>query len=313
MGHGYGSSSEPKRYSEPALTIAEQLARVQASGIEVQDSARAQEALASISYYRLKVYWHPFLPGNSADASAHTGTAEASFEQAVALYEFDRQLRLLVMDALERFEVLIRAAVTYRIGHCYGAMGHESPENFHPEFTHKEWIKHLHRDTDRSRDLAIRVYRHKYPGDFPKLPIWMASEIMSLGSMSKLYWGMLHDDKRAITVPFRVHHKRLAHWLHVLTYVRNVCAHHGRLWNRKLAIQPKAMKHLPEWQPPVTPRTDRICYVLLMLRHLLRGQANLDAWAKQCETLLTPIVAVPRWRIEMGFPENWTQHPVWRV
>lgn len=310
MSYGYGSN-QLTHYSEPALTFAEQLARVQAGGIKVQDPAKALQALASVSYYRLKVYWHPFLPQNNANAPGDASAADGSFEQALALYEFDRQLRLLVMDVLERFEVLIRTAVTYHIGHSYGAMGHERPENFHPSFEHKKWIKHLHGETARSRDPAIRDFKFKYSQDFPVLPIWMVSELISLGSMSRLYWGMLHEDKRAIATPFRVHHKRLANWLHVLTYVRNVGAHHGRLWNRNLAIQPKAMKSLLEWQAPVTPRTDRIFYVLLMLRHLMRGQEKLDDWAKQCEMLLSPVVAMPRWRIEMGFPENWAQHPIW--
>jgi abortive infection bacteriophage resistance protein len=138
----------------------------------------------------------------------------------------------------------------------------------------------------------------------------MLTEVMSLGSLSRLVRGLKSDDKRAVAVRFQLHPKRLENWMHVLTYVRNVCAHHSRLWNRELAIRPD-LKGDRAWLPPVTPRNDRVFYVLLMLRHLLRCCGNGDDWAKASEALLLPVTSNPRWRNAMGFPEDWTNHPRW--
>src|SRR6266571_3099430 len=297
-----------KPYTKPALTFDQQLAHLEARGLAVSNREGALQALSTISYYRLSGYWHPFrerVHGVLGD----TFEAGATFEQALGLYEFDRRLRLLVLDAIERVEVAIRTSVTYQLGHRYGAFGYENAANFHPRFDHATWIVKLHEEIGRSQDAFVEHYRLTYTG-FPSLPVWMVTEIMSLGALSRLYGGMDHDDKRAVADPLRLHHKRLLDCLHVLTYIRNVCAHHSRLWNRELAIRADT-RGGPEWRAPITPRTDRVFYVLLMLRHLLRIQANGDRWARECEALLVPVAGVQRWRIAMGFPERWQEHLVW--
>lgn len=167
----------------------------------------------------------------------------------------------MVLDALERIEVSIRTAVTYHLGMSYGAFAHEDASKFHPQFDHQSWVGNLHAETQRSSDAFVTHYQTKYQG-FPTMPIWMMSELISLGSLSRLYRGMQGKDKQAVAAPLRIHHKRLQDWLHVLTYVRNVCAHHSRLWNRELAIRPTAMSE-PQWNNPLLPRRDKVFCVLL--------------------------------------------------
>lgn len=296
-------------YTKSALTFEQQLAHLQARGLEVAAPHDAIAALASISYYRLSAYWYP-MRQRAADGNVLSEFEPgATFDTVIKLYEFDRQLRLLVLDALERVEVSLRTAVTYHLGHQHGAFGHENPANFHPRFDHGNWLIKLHEEVRRSQDAFVTHYQRTYDG-FPALPIWMVTEVMSLGSLSRLVKGLKPDDKRAVAGNFSLHPKRLEDWLHVLTYVRNVCTHHSRLWNRELAIRPD-VKGGAEWLAPVTPRNDRIFYTLLMLRHLQRCSGNGDEWAAACEALLTPITSIDRWRIAMGFPQNWTLHPVW--
>ena len=181
-----------------------------------------------------------------------------------------------------------------------------------PTFTpvrHAKWLCDVEEEAERSKEEFIRHYRETYDG-FPRLPIWMATEVMSLGNVSFLYGGLKHDDKKPIAEWFDLHHKKLAHWLHVLTYIRNVCAHHGRLWNRELAIRPSCPKN-PHWKPPATPRTDRIFIILLMLRHLLAAIPTGDEWQQRCSNLLGTMADDPRWRQGMGLPDNWQEHPLW--
>ena len=138
----------------------------------------------------------------------------------------------------------------------------------------------------------------------------MSTEVMSLGSLSFCYTGLKSQDKRQIARQFDVHHKRLKDWLHTLTYVRNICAHQSRLWNRELAIKPETVRD-QEWSPPMTPRHDRLFYVLLILRVLLRGNHNGDHWAIRCNELLDTFAGEERYRIAMGIPSGWKSHPLW--
>lgn len=89
----------------------------------------------------------------------------------------------------------------------------------------------------RSQEDFISHFKVNYDG-FPRLPVWMATEVMSFGVLSKLFNALKNEDKREIAKIYHLHPKTLADWLHVLTYIRNICAHHSRLWNKKLAIRP---------------------------------------------------------------------------
>jgi abortive infection bacteriophage resistance protein len=296
-------------YAKPALSYADQALLLKQRGLVIGDDALAASLLARVSYYRLSAYWFPFRRRNANGCLLSAVGPGTHLESVMELYEFDRKLRILVMDALERVEVSIRTAVTYRIGMAYGAFGHESPANFHPKFDHGGWIRKLRDETLRSSDAFVSHFAGRYE-EFPALPIWMTTELISLGTLSRLFKGMQPGDKRAVAQPMNLHHRRLQDWLHVLTYVRNVCAHHSRLWNRELAIRPAAMPE-PHWNSPLLPRQDRVFCVLLMLRHLLRQFGNGDAWRDQCNALLRPVAANPQLRVVMGMGHDWIDHPHW--
>lgn len=128
---------------------------------------------------------------------------------------------------------------------------------------------------EESSDEFLKHFARNYK-DFPNVPIWMLTEVMSMGALSRLYKGMRNDtkagfeDKQLIANESSMHYKQLQDWLHVLTYVRNVCAHHSRLWNRELAIRPEKSRNA-NWLPPKTPRNDRIFIIILMVNKLLKG------------------------------------------
>ncbi|MDR9467666.1 Abi family protein [Marinospirillum sp.] len=303
-------------YKKPALTFEQQLLHLKNLGMQIHDSDDALQKLSAISYYRLSGYWFPFRQRDKAGHPSRYFISGTTFEQVLELYEFDRRLRSLMMDAIERVEVAVRTRITYHLGHAYGPFGHTDPANFHPGFDHAAWLRKLEGETVRSSDEFIRHYKERYTG-FPKLPVWMLTEVMSFGALSFFYKGLINkrksgvEDKKAVSDYFHLHHKRLGDWLHTLTYVRNVCAHHSRLWNRELAIRPDKSKQT-EWLPPITPRNDRIFYVLLMLRHLLRQSGNGDEWAAEITSLLEPVVKNDAHRKAMGLPDNWKSHPVWK-
>jgi len=304
-----------ENYKKPALTFSEQLDHLKHRGLVIDSEEEALRQLSSISYYRLSGYWYPFRERDAQRQIDNRFIEGTRLDQAIELYEFDRKLRSLILDAIERVEVAIRTQITYHIGHKYGAFGHTDASNFHHKFNHAKWLAKLEEETRRSSDEFIRHYKDKYNG-FPHIPVWMLTEVMSFGALSFFYTGLRNDhkkgieDKKAVAEHFDLHHKRLGDWLHTLTYVRNVCAHHSRLWNRELAIRPDKVK-LPEWSRPITPRNDRIFYVLLMLRHLLGRIGNDQGWSDEVTELIKPIADIPSYRLAMGIPEEWQLHPIW--
>ncbi len=300
-------------YGKLALSYADQVQLLVDRGLHVPDRAVAEEVLARIGYYRLSGYWHLF---KQADNRFETG---AAFSQAVDFYEFDRRLRLLVMDAIERVEIHLRTAITYTLGHDLGPFAHEDTHSFRHDFgdrnghiTHASWLADLHKEAQRSRETFVDTYRTKYDG-FPALPIWMATEVMSFGTLSKLFQALKPDHQRAVVTPLGVHHAVARSWFGTLTYVRNLCAHHSRLWNRELSIHPSIPRNDSNFTGTHIANPRRSYAVLLVLRHLTRNHGCGDDWARATQGLLATWDGWRRWQRAMGMPEDWRGNPLWQL
>ncbi len=297
-----------KPYQKKALTFAEQLERLKGRGLAIEDKPAALNALERISSYRLSAYWHPFKLDDDTFQQGST------FEQALNLYETDRHLRLLLLDAIERVEVFFRTAITYRLGHQYGAFAHRNASHFefppNSRVDHQSWLKKLDDEVNNSQETWAKHYKATYT-DFPHVPIWMASEVMSFGAMSRLFKAMKKSDKLPISKPFNVDAQVVESWLQTVNYVRNVCAHHGRLWNRELSQPPKLPQKHPDWRNNAAPKPRRIYVVFCILRHLTREQPFGDAFARRAVDWISRIASEPRWRDAIGAPPNWQNQSLW--
>jgi abortive infection bacteriophage resistance protein len=290
-----------KPYSKPALTFDQQLTQLEGRGMRIGNRALALDALQRISYYRLSAYWQPFKqPGQPFEP----GT---TFESALELYEFDRRLRLAVLDAIERVEVLARTRITYTLGHGYGAFAHTTAHSFDSRFGHTDWYTELLKEISRAKENFLEHYKANYIG-FPNVPIWMASEVMSLGTLSKLFKGMLTKDQTEVARTWNIHRSVAQSWLHSLSYVRNLCAHHGRLWNRELSIKPVLLKHQPAWS---TLNNGRVYTVLCVIRELTRPNPDGEGWKRAIVGLLAEMNGQPRWLTAMGAPADWSTQTFW--
>lgn len=118
-------------YNKPPLTYTEQIELLRSRGMVIPDKQRTERHLSNISYYRLSAYMLPY-------KQKENGEILDSFREGVTwdmvynLYIFDRKLRLLVFDAIERLEVAIRAQITYQLSHKYGSHWQDRPEIFTP-------------------------------------------------------------------------------------------------------------------------------------------------------------------------------------
>ena len=300
-----------RTYIKKALTLQDQLALLISRGLEVDDQNEAIHKLSHISYYRLSGYAYPLRLRDGSGKVQEDFVPGSTWSEVIRLYEFDRQLRMSILSALEKVGVAVRTQLTFHFSHKYGPFGYCDAINFHPHFKHAAWHSKVTDEITQSNDEFIKHFRSTYDG-YPKVPMWMMTEVISLGRLSHLYVGLQNEDKKLVSRFFNIHHKRLGDWLHALTYIRNACAHHSRLWNRELAIRPDLVKEV-EWLPPMTPRNDRIFYILLTIRYLLNSIFEGKAWTANINTLIEDIVTNPQWRAAMGIPADYLAHPLWRI
>ncbi|MFP4466909.1 MAG: Abi family protein [Candidatus Goldiibacteriota bacterium] len=246
-------------YTKPALTIEEQIRLLKSRGLLFYNEDNARKAVKQINYYRLSAYCIPF------ETRRHQFEKDVSFEDVLGLYEFDRCLRFLIDEALEVIEISLRAQISYYLARKYGAFSHEEQKNFFisRKFNYSEWLNKVHEEIRRSNEIFIKHYKNKY-NDFPVIPIWMAVEVMSFGSLSVIYHNLKRPDQKAVAAEYCLHYRVLASWLHTFTYIRNICAHHSRLWNKELSIAMEVPKK-EEWKQVKAKRIASVLYAIIYM------------------------------------------------
>lgn len=298
------------KFTKPALAIEDQIALLERRGMAVPDRQRASHYLRHISYYRLRAYLLPFETAGKVNGD-HVFAEGVSFDDAWALYIFDRQLRLLLIDAIERMEVSLRAGWAHHMALKYGPHGYLDPELYAPR-QHEKTLASLGEEIRRSRDTFIIHYQNKY-SDPPMPPIWMAAELMSLGQLSKwLSHLKFAADRKAIARPYGIDESVLLSFLHHLTNVRNICAHHGRLWNRQFTFTmklPKSPASLVLVMNKNAPR--RLYNTLTLIGWFMEIIAPGSEWKRHIVELIDGFPQADP--VAMGFPDNWRSFTMWKI
>lgn len=243
-------------YTKEWLSTDQQIERLREHGLEIAEDEPAEDVLEAIGYYRLTGYLYPFRQSETyRDENERPRirvlsefTQGTTLAQAKAIIDFDRRLRMLVLDGLERVEIAVRMRMGYVLGRR-SAFGYEDPTLFTSAFTadktdirgpkpskHVQWLQKVRDRQAGSDEQFVEHFRTKYDD---RMPIWALTEILELGHLSVLYRGLNQVDAAEIADAFNVPTKRLmSSWLASLNYVRNVAAHHARLFNRKLQYAP---------------------------------------------------------------------------
>lgn len=328
-------------YDKPWKSYDDQLNQLIQRGLIVTHRNKALEYLRRIGYYRLSGYWFPFRErsGDCCPLVAPTGRRKfkrgdkdnlvldtfkygASFENAVDLYVFDKKLRMLAMDALERIEIALRVDISYSLGKK-DPFAYLKPELLFDGFAkklnektgltrHHEWLTRQAGLISRTREEFITHNKTKY--GFP-LPIWVVSEIWDFGTMSILFDGLLEADQNEISTKYRLSNGRVfASWLRSLNYLRNVCAHHSRLWNRNIVDQPK-LPHSNEvpWVSPFHGNAHSLARPFLLFciaKYLLKSINPNSGWGLRLKQLLLEFPDLQHLGLNlasMGVMEGWEQ------
>lgn len=295
--------------SETLLQVNDQADLLLRRGMVANPSILIQR-LEVVSYYRLRAYWHPFLQQNNASDPQRNRLFKpgTSFAEVWQRYVFDRHLRLMAIDAIERVEVALRSSLARTHGERYGELGYTRPSrslpNMLPKYRRK-FLKDIRREFQRSRNPYVQLAAKENVNP----PVWMAVELMSLGTLLSFYKGLTTKMQRNVAKKFGIHHVVLESWLTSLLTVRNICAHHGRLWNSVMGTRPMIPKKAAEWHHPVETDTDRVFSILTILKYLMNRVAPQSHWPSRFSGLLAQYPSIPL--ASMGFPTDWERCPIW--
>lgn len=297
------------KYTKPALTIEQQADQLLCRGL-IADRTFLISTLSDISYYRLSGYFFPY-----RDHSKNTFKINTQFTIVFDHYLFDRQLRVLVMDAIERIEVSIKTRLVNQLSLNFGPFGHTDIKNF-PSMKveiYEKFLEKIHSQTEKSKEKFITHYREKYTLE-TETPLWMIAEIIDFGGMLTLFKNCEKNEKRVVANYFGVGEKVLESWLTTLNIIRNICAHHGRLWNRIIPVPPviPTKKNRPEFYNPDGIKNDRMFGVLSVIQYMLAIIAKKSKWSGRLRHLLTekhPNVPLK----SLGFPNNWESFQIWQI
>lgn len=284
-------------YTKPALSPADLLAHLQSRGLIVPDSIRALHALEYIGYYRLLIYMRPL-----QSSPAKTFLSGTTFEDILSLYNFDRELRLLCLDAIERIEVALRSAIVSQVAVPHGS-------HFFLDASHFErltaFVEFLHTVNKTKHYLAIQHY-HKHYTTPEMAPIWAITEAITFGTLSRLYSGLHLRHRKEIAKRFALDETVLVSWFRTLATLRNMCAHHNRLWNATLLVDAPKVAH--RYRVDLTPN-DQFYSRAVILAVFMAVVDPTSHWPQRLVHLMDRHPKVQPGA--MGFPAGWRTRDLW--
>lgn len=285
---------ELKRH-QPSLSIDEQVENLKTLGLVISDEDYARHILNDISYFRLiKAYSLGFKAKNGDYDEGVT------FEQIVELYLFNANFRQITFAEIEKIEVNVRCRIANYFAETYGVLGYMNSENFVDEEYHRSFLEDIKEEVGRnSKAPFVKNFRTNYEGG--DLPICALVEVFSFGTLSKFYKNMKNTDKKAVAKSFGIGYTYLESWLESISYVHNICAHYGRLYNAKLSKTPILYKEYSQQGIG----NNRMFGVLLCMRHILLHDKHWNLYVDQIEALIEKYEKVDV--RTMGFTDNWKE------
>jgi abortive infection bacteriophage resistance protein len=297
------------KYQKPATSINKQIEILRDRGLIIEDESFATKYLSFVGYFRLMGYALPFQVNYNNDGS-HKFLDGITFENVINSYQFDRDLRLITIDALEQIEVAIRVSISQSLSEKFGSHWHSNKDLFVNPQKHLENLLHIKKEIGHDdarkpvRQIFINHYYQKYSE--PELPpSWMIFEVLSLGTLSKIYKNLKRDHQKSISKIYNLDPKVFSSWLHSLSYVRNLAAHHQRLWNKVYTIKPVIPNNLLSLEIDQT----RFYAQAVVIVSILRVLGNEGCWINALKELFAKNNSVEIFRL--GFPKNWEIQSIW--
>jgi abortive infection bacteriophage resistance protein len=295
-------------YTKQLLTLDQQISILKQRGLIIENEAEAESILDTISYFRLAGYWRLM----EADKQNHVFKPGSYFSQIISLYHFDEELRMLVFAAIQQIEVTVRTRLIRLFSERHGAFWFMDQGLADNSTLFQSNLKSLQEELNRSEDEFILEHFRKY--DTPSMPpVWKTLEVASMGTLSKLYANMSDSAaKKSVSRSFLIpKFEYMRNWLRCITVIRNICAHHARLWNTNIVVKPNLPNRLPnKWIVNKQVAPDKpyphFCYIAYWLNSINPS----NTFTKDIKTLLAKYPVVNP--AAMGFPRGYQNEPLWQ-
>ena len=304
------------------LSFQDQIKLLRSRGMLINDEDRALRYLQRVGYYRLSGYSYPFRKYATSKTRQNFFVEGSKFDHIIDLFVFDKKLRLLALDALERIEFAIRVDIAYLLGEK-GALAHLDAANFIKTrqidgclTLFDKWKQNYNSKLLRSkRDIIIQHYKNKHNGN---VPIWVGIEFWDFGTLSTIFSLMKGPDKLKIAAKYnaeRLNSKYiplLEQWLRSLNYIRNVSAHHARLWNISLVDRSDAPMGIFDAQTMFN--NEKPFYYFVIMKSMLDVISPNSKWG---DRFIAHLESFPKGLPndvsleQFGLIENWEKLNVW--
>ena len=298
-------------------TIQEQLTRLKEKGMVFNDERTASSCLARISYFRLKYYWVDML-----DMSTDHFVGDANFNTIIERYEFDKKLRNILFGAIEILEVGLRTKfiTTLSLATDTG-LWYLDNSLFDNQQFHTNLVLDMKYEFNRNSDPFVRQYIAEHPnwninsldGDNPDA--WMIFETATFGTLSKMYKNLLNQSplKSRIANELGLYSAReLSSWLEAISVLRNIIAHHSRIWYKIFSKKPTNInRHRDKWMlSSLTEHQRKRAFGVISCLLYLCNAINPENTIKQdIKNLFDSYPNIPIFMI--GFTRGWEENPIW--
>lgn len=298
------------KYDKQPIELSQQLDLLKQRGLLVTDEDRASEQLQSVSYFRLASYWRGM---EDPGAANHRFRPGSSLDDVISLYLFDKKLRALLFTAIQDIEVSLRTRVIQHFSLKYGAFWFMDASLFKDKHIFQNCLENIQKEVSRSNEDFLKEHFAKY--DEPLLPpVWKTMEVVSFGTLSKLYCNFSDVEvKKGVARSFGLpQYLYMESWMKCAAVLRNYCAHHARLWNRRFPIMPHLPKRLPlDWINVQALRPIKLYAQLCYLVYLEQSIRPNSDFKNEFVALLHD---KPRSITKaMGFPAGWQDEALWTM
>lgn len=296
------------KFNKPSLSPDEHYSLLLSRGLEIPDRERFNRYLNHISYYRLTGYMYPF----QVSDGSHKFKEMVSFDTVLNHYLFDKKLRFLILDAIERIEISIRSNLNNTLSLAFGPYWYLQSDLFNNAVLHQEVLDYLKKYCKDASETFIKSFYKKYTE--PELPpSWMVIETLTFGKLASVYENLKdNEQKKQIAASYKVVVPILESWLKSINFIRNCCAHHSRLWNRRIPLKPTIPRRKNNrFLELIDDETDKRLYgILSCILYLIDQISPGSSFKIRLKSLLEEFPEVNL--AYMGFPEGWEKERLWQ-
>lgn len=273
----------------------------------MENEQKVENYLMNIVYHRLSAYIYPFYKSPKSNLKLKDGT---TFKQVLTLYRFDKKLRILLFNEIEKIEVAIRSVLA-NIG-CQELNDKywiTKPEYFASADKFNQTLAVIEKELASSKENYIEDFRRNYVENYP--PAWMITEVLSFGNLNYIYSNIASNRlMKRIAGYFGLQPQVFTSWLTVLANLRNMCCHHARVWNRDFMLNPAEPRKMANiWIDTSKIDKKKIYYRLCIIRYFLASVSPDNNFNKKIVDLLALFPSIDI--AAMGFCVGWQDAPLW--